>query len=96
MNRNEFIKILGLGAVASVVPGGSDQKIVSESSEHNLEELYQIMMERKPFKIGGVEFIMTDISQDFYGDIQFGHGVVNLSASIVSTGKGLDLPKSGG
>ena len=93
MNRNEFIKVLGLGAVASVVPGGSDQKIVSESSEHNLEKLYQIMMEGKPFKIGGVEFIMTEISRDFYGDIQFGHGSVILSASVVSTGKGLDLPK---
>ena len=91
MNRSDFLKLMGVGSIASVVPitseGKTEEKIVTESKEHDLEELYQIMTERKPFSIGGVEFLMTSLEQEFYGEVQFGHGRVGISANIVATGK---------
>lgn len=67
MNRTEFISMLGLGAVASVVPisGKEESKeVIKSENGKDYEELYEIFQERKPIKIGGIEFMLTDMEID--------------------------------
>ena len=87
MDRSDFLKLIGAGSIASVIPAGKkdEEKMVSESGDE-FEELYQIMVEGKPFKIGGVEFIMTDLKRSFYRN-EFYPGPYEITANIVTTGR---------
>ena len=88
MDRSDFLKLIGAGSVASVIPAGKkDEEKISTESGQDLEKLYQIMTEGKPFKIGGVEFIMTELNSEFCGDRFYGAWPSRLTASIVTSGR---------
>lgn len=67
MDRSSFIKLFGLGAVATVAPKPKDgelprEKIKTKQEGKDYEELYQVFKEGKPVKIGGMEFHMIDMN----------------------------------